>query len=47
MKIKEMYVEDYKILKIFTIIFDSQLTVLIGGNGSGFWVQIPAKSMRE
>ncbi len=35
MKIKELYVEDYKILKNFTINFDSQLTVMIGENGSG------------
>ena len=35
MKIKELYVEDYKILKNFTMNFDSQLTVLIGENGSG------------
>lgn len=35
MKIKELYVEDYKILKDFNIDFDSQLTVMIGNNGSG------------
>lgn len=35
MKIKELYVEDYKILKDFRINFDSQLTVMIGENGSG------------
>lgn len=35
MKIKELYVEDYKILKDFSIDFDSQLTVIIGENGSG------------
>lgn len=35
MKIKELYVEDYKILKDFTIDFESHLTVLIGENGSG------------
>jgi predicted ATPase len=35
MKIKELYVEDYIILKNFTIKFDSQLTVMIGENGSG------------
>ena len=35
MKIKELYVDDYKILKDFRIDFDRQLTVLIGENGSG------------
>lgn len=35
MKIKELFVEDYKILKNLTINFDSQLTVMIGENGSG------------
>lgn len=35
MKIKELYVEDYNILKDFSIDFDSQLTVMIGENGSG------------
>ncbi|MGR3319359.1 MAG: AAA family ATPase [Candidatus Anammoxibacter sp.] len=35
MKIKELYVEDYKILQNFSMDFDSQLTVLIGENGSG------------
>ena len=35
MKIKELYIDDYKILNNFKISFDSQLTVLIGKNGSG------------
>jgi len=35
MKIKELFVKDYKILKDFSINFDSQLTVMIGENGSG------------
>ena len=35
MKIKELYVKDYKLLKDFSIDFDSQLTVMIGENGSG------------
>lgn len=35
MKIKELWIEEYKILKDFNIAFEEQLTVLIGGNGSG------------
>lgn len=35
MKIKELWIEEYKILKEFKIAFDEQLTVLIGENGSG------------
>jgi len=35
MKIKELYVKDYKLLKDFSIDFGSQLTVMIGENGSG------------
>ena len=35
MKIKKLSVEDYYILKDFNMNFDSQLTVMIGENGSG------------
>ena len=35
MKIKELWIEDYKLLKDFNITFDEQLIVLIGQNGSG------------
>ncbi|MCF7970150.1 MAG: ATP-binding protein [Methylococcaceae bacterium] len=35
MKIKELFIEDYKLLQKLTINFDSQLTVFIGKNGSG------------
>ena len=35
MKIKELWIEDYKLLKDFDITFDEQLIVLIGQNGSG------------
>jgi len=35
MKIKELFIEDYKLLKNLTINFDSQVTVFIGKNGSG------------
>jgi len=35
MKIRKLFIEDYKLLKNLTINFDSQLTVLIGKNGSG------------
>ena len=35
MRIKELFIEDYKILKDFNIKFDHQLTVIIGKNGSG------------
>jgi len=30
MKMKELFIEDYKLLKNFTVNFDSQLTVFIG-----------------
>lgn len=35
MKIKELWIEEYKILRDFNIVFEEQLTVLIGENGSG------------
>lgn len=35
MKIKELWVEDYKLLQDFKITLDDQLIVLIGQNGSG------------
>ena len=35
MKIKELWIEDYHILKDFKLILDNQLTVFIGKNGSG------------
>lgn len=35
MKIKELWIEEYKILEDFTITFDTQLTVMIGENGAG------------
>ncbi|MFK5975109.1 MAG: AAA family ATPase [Sulfurovum sp.] len=35
MKIKELWIEDYKLLKDFNINLDEQLIVLIGQNGSG------------
>lgn len=35
MKIKELWVEEYKLLQDFNITFDEQLIVLIGQNGSG------------
>lgn len=35
MKIKELWIEDYKLLQDFKITFDEQLIVLIGQNGSG------------
>ena len=35
MKIKELWIEDYKLLQDFNIILDEQLIVLIGQNGSG------------
>jgi len=35
MKIKELWVEDYKLLQDFKITLDEQLVVLIGQNGSG------------
>ncbi|NCO31970.1 AAA family ATPase [bacterium] len=35
MKIKELWIEKYKILEKFKITFDSQLTVMIGENGAG------------
>jgi len=35
MKIKELWIEDYKLLKDFSITFDEQLIVFIGQNGSG------------
>lgn len=35
MKIKELWIEDYKLLQDFNITFDEQLVVLIGQNGSG------------
>ena len=35
MKIRELWIEDYNVLKDFSISFESQLTVLIGENGSG------------
>ncbi|CAA6805971.1 MAG: Unknown protein [uncultured Sulfurovum sp.] len=35
MKIKELWIEDYKLLQDFNTTFDEQLIVLIGQNGSG------------
>lgn len=35
MKIKELWIENYKLLQDFSITFDEQLIVLIGQNGSG------------
>jgi len=35
MKIKELWIEDYRLLKDFNITLDEQLIVLIGQNGSG------------
>jgi len=35
MKIKELWIEDYKLLKDFNIVLDEQLIVMIGQNGSG------------
>ena len=35
MKIKELWIEDYKLLQDFNITLDEQLIVLIGQNGSG------------
>lgn len=35
MKIKELWIENYKLLQDFHIVFESQTTVIIGKNGSG------------
>ena len=35
MRLKSLYIRDYKILQDFSIDFTSNLSVLIGENGSG------------